>query len=57
VTLVGWILAGCGVLVIVLQALQANRARASTSVATTTHADGTQTTTEKRNQVDPPPTA
>jgi hypothetical protein len=25
VTLVGWILAGCGVLVIVLQALQANR--------------------------------
>ena len=54
VTLVGWILAGCGVLVIVLQALQANRARASTSVATTTHADGTQTTTEQRNQVDPP---
>ena len=29
VTLVGWILAGCGVLVIVLQALQANRTRAS----------------------------
>ena len=29
VTLVGWILAGCGVLVIVLQALQANRARTS----------------------------
>jgi len=56
VTLVGWILAGCGVLVIVLQALQANRARASSIVATTTHAD-TQTTTEQRNQVDPPPTA
>jgi hypothetical protein len=56
VTLVGWILAGCGVLVIVLQALQANRARASSSVATTTHSDGTQTTTEQRNQVDPPPT-
>ena len=55
-TLVGWILAGCGVLVIVLQAMQANRSRASTSVATTTHADGTQTTTEQRNQVDPPPT-
>ena len=29
VTLVGWILAGCGVLVIVLQALQTNRTRAS----------------------------
>jgi hypothetical protein len=43
--------------VIVLQALQANRARASSSVATTTHADGTQTTTQQRNQVDPPPTA
>jgi len=53
VTLVGWILAGCGVLVIVLQALQANRARASSSVATTTHADGTQTTTERSQQVDP----
>ena len=57
VTLVGWILAGCGVLVIVLQALQANRARTSASVATTTHANGTQTTTQQRNQVDPPPTA
>ena len=57
VTLVGWILAGCGVLVIVLQALQTNRTRASSSVATTTHADGTQTTTEQRNVVDPPPTA
>ena len=56
-TLVGWILAGCGVLVIVLQALQANRARTSASVATTTHSDGTQTTTQQRNQVDPPPTA
>ena len=54
VTLVGWILAGCGVLVIVLQALQANRARASSSVATTTHADGTQTTTERSQRVDPP---
>lgn len=54
VTLVGWILAGCGVLVIVLQALQANRTRASLSVATTTHADGTQTTTERSQQVDPP---
>ena len=29
--------------------------RASSSVATTTHADGTQTTTEQRTQSDPPP--
>ena len=35
---------------------QSHRAPPS-SVATTTHADGTQTTTEQRNQVDPPPTA
>jgi hypothetical protein len=56
-TLIGWILAGCGALVIVLVALQANRARGSATVATTTHADGTQTTTEKRTQSDPPPPA
>ena len=54
-TLIGWILAGCGALVIVLVALQANRTRGASTVATTTHADGTQTTTEKRTQADPPP--
>ena len=54
-TLIGWILAGCGALVIVLVAVQANRARGANSVATTTHSDGTQTTTEKRTQSDPPP--
>jgi uncharacterized protein DUF6458 len=54
-TLVGWILAGCGALVIVLVALQTNRTRGASTVATTTHADGTQTTTEKRTQTDPPP--
>ncbi len=56
-TLIGWILAGCGALVIVLVAMQNNRARGASSVATTTHSDGTQTTTEKRTQSDPPPTA
>ena len=54
-TLIGWILAGCGALVIVLVAMQANRTRGASSVATTTHSDGTQTTTEKRTQADPPP--
>jgi hypothetical protein len=56
-TLVGYILAGCGALVIILQAVQANRARGAASVATTTHSDGSQTTTERRTQSDPPPTA
>ena len=54
-TLIGWILAGCGVLVIVLTAVQLNRARGSATTATTTHSDGTQTSTEKRTQQDPPP--
>jgi hypothetical protein len=54
-TLIGWILAGCGALVIVLVAMQNNRTRGASTVATTTHADGTQTTTEKRSQADPPP--
>jgi len=56
-TLIGWILAACGALMIVLVALQGNRHRSAASVATTTHSDGSQTTTEKRTQTDPPPTA
>jgi hypothetical protein len=54
-TLVGWILALAGVLVIVLSAVQMNRGRASRTVATTTHPDGSQTTTEQRHRNDPPP--
>ena len=54
-TLVGWILVLAGVLVIVLTAVQMNRGRASRSVATTTHADGSQTTTEQQQRNDPPP--
>ncbi len=57
-TLIGWILAGCGALVLVLAAMQNNRTRGTAAVATTTHSDGTQTTTEKRSETDPPaPTA
>ena len=52
---VGWILVLAGVLVIVLTAVQMNRGRASRSVATTTHADGSQTTTEQQQRNDPPP--
>jgi hypothetical protein len=54
-TTVGWILALVGVLAIVLNAVSANRARGSRTVATTTHADGSQTTTEQQQRHDPPP--
>jgi uncharacterized protein YacL len=52
---VGWILVLAGVLVLVLTAIQMNRGRASRTVATTTHADGSQTTTEQQQRSDPPP--
>jgi hypothetical protein len=54
-TTVGWILALVGVLAIVLNAVSANRTRGSRTVATTTHADGSQTTTEQQQRRDPPP--
>jgi hypothetical protein len=52
-TMVGYILAGVGALAIVLTAVTMNRSRGARSVSTTTHADGTQTTTENHNRVDP----
>jgi hypothetical protein len=51
-TMIGWILTLAGVLVIALTAVQANRARRSAAV--TTHADGTRTVTERRDDVPPP---
>jgi hypothetical protein len=56
-TTMGYILAGAGLLVIVLTAIQANRGRQHTSVARTTHADGSETVSERRTQQDPPPPA
>jgi transcriptional/translational regulatory protein YebC/TACO1 len=53
-TMVGYILAAVGALAIVLTAVTANRARGAHNVSTTTHADGTQTTNERSQQVDPP---
>jgi hypothetical protein len=53
-TLVGWILALAGVLVIVLTAVTFNRGRSTRTVATTTHPDGSQTTTESRHSNEPP---
>jgi hypothetical protein len=52
-TMVGYILAAVGALAIILTAFTMNRSRGASSVSTTTHADGSQTTTENRNRVDP----
>ena len=51
-TMVGWILAAVGVLLIVLTAVTLNRGRGARSVSTTTHADGSQTTTEQQHRND-----
>jgi hypothetical protein len=52
-TMVGYILAGVGVLAIVVTAITLNRSRGASTVATTTHSDGTRSTTERQSQVDP----
>ena len=56
-TMVGWIIALAGVLIVVLTAVQANSRRRATSVATTTHSDGVPSRTRRRRS-DPgsPPT-
>ncbi|NYD42354.1 DUF6458 family protein [Nocardioides panaciterrulae] len=50
-TMVGWILTLAGLLVIALTAVQANRSRRTSAV--TTHADGSRTVTERRDDVPP----
>lgn len=50
----GWILALGGLIVIALTAVQLNTRRRATAVRTTTHADGSQTHTERRTEQDPP---
>jgi uncharacterized membrane protein YbhN (UPF0104 family) len=54
-TLIGWILALAGVLMLVLTAVTLNRGRSARSMATTTHPDGSQTTTEQQHRNDAPP--
>jgi uncharacterized protein YacL len=54
-TMVGWILALVGALLIVLTAVTLNRGRGSRTVSTTTHADGSRTTTEQAQRDDAPP--
>ena len=56
-TMIGWILAIAGVLVIVLTAVQANRGRTHRTVSTTTHEDGSQAVSERRTEQEPPPPA
>ncbi len=48
---VGLIMAGVGVVVIALAFFTLNNNRRSRTVATTTHADGTQTVQERRNEM------
>ena len=55
VHLVGWILTLAGILVLVLTAVTLNRGRSARTVATTTHPDGSQTTTESAHRNDAPP--
>ena len=50
-TMIGWILAAAGLLVIALTAMQLNARRRSTAV--TQHSDGSQTVSE-RTHTDPP---
>ena len=53
----GWILVLGGVIVLVLTAVQLNTRRRTTAARVTTHADGTQTVSERRVEADPPPPA
>jgi hypothetical protein len=50
-TMVGWIMALVGAVVIVLTAVSLNRNRGARSVSTTTHSDGTQSVSERRTDI------
>jgi uncharacterized protein YacL len=53
-TMVGWILAAVGVVTVALTAVTLSTRRRSRSVATTTYADGSQSVSERRHDLDPP---
>ena len=56
VGMIGWILVLGGVVLLVLAIAQNNTKRTHTTVATTTHADGTQTAQQRSTEhQDPPP--
>ncbi|MDF9715407.1 hypothetical protein INN71_04105 [Nocardioides sp. ChNu-153] len=50
-TMVGWIMAGVGLLVILLTALTLNRGGGARSRTTVTHADGTQSVRDSRTDI------
>ena len=50
-TMVGWIMALVGLVVILLTAMTLNRARGARSTATTVHEDGSQTISERRTEI------
>ncbi len=54
VWMLGLILAGAGLLWLILTIVQANSKRTSSTVATTTDGHGRQATTEQHHQTDPP---
>ena len=49
-TMVGWIMAGVGLVLIVLTAVTLNGPRRARSVQTTVHPDGSQTVQDRRTQ-------
>ncbi|MCL8027090.1 DUF6458 family protein [Nocardioides bruguierae] len=51
-TMIGWILTVVGLVVLGLTAFTLNKSRGTATTATTTHADGTQTTTERATTTD-----
>jgi uncharacterized protein YacL len=53
----GWILVLGGLVVLAITAVQLNTRRRTTAVRTTTHADGSQTVSQRRVDSDPPPPA
>jgi uncharacterized protein YacL len=53
----GWILVLGGAVVLVLTAVQLSMRRRTTATRVTTHADGTQSASERRVVSDPPPPA
>jgi hypothetical protein len=56
VGMIGWILTLGGIVLLVLAIAQNNTRRKHTTVATTTHADGTQTSEQRSTErQDPPP--
>ncbi len=50
----GWILVAAGAIIVILTAIQMNARRRNSSVATTTHSDGSQTVQQRDHDVPPP---